>query len=483
MEVKVKLNCDKYRYHVFQIINLFYEFSNIVFVEKNNWDFNIEILSDKVIIKHHSEVYQGKFDSCLKEKENIRKIIFLYFSDKTCKKLPWGTLIGIRPSKIALELMEKGENYEGIIEYFRNHFCCERDKAELCVNVAERERSFVNKQSRNISLYVGMPFCPTRCLYCSFTSNHIGKLKSLVEPYLESLIYEIRQISNYIVKNGLNIECIYFGGGTPTSIDDEKFEKIVCEIYNNFIYGRKVKEFNVECGRPDSITLNKLNTMKKYGVHRISINPQTMNNNTLEFIGRNHTVEDVKEKFYMARKCGFTNINMDIIVGLPGEGINHIDKTCSEIEKLSPDSFTVHGMSVKRGSRLYENMINNTKYSAPDAKELNLMYERTARAAKTLNMEPYYLYRQKNMVGNMENVGYAANDNFGLYNIEMIEEKQTIIGCGADAVTKVVFLEENRLERHGNIKDIKEYINRTEEMVRKKITLLNTLYGDFPISD
>ncbi|APM40367.1 coproporphyrinogen III oxidase [Clostridium kluyveri] len=482
MEVKVKLNCEKHRYHIFQIINLFCEFSNIIFVEKDNWDFNIEILVDRVIIKHDNEIYEGKFESCLKEKENIRKIIFLYFSDRTCKKLPWGTLIGIRPSKIALELIEKGENYEGIVEYFRNHFCCERRKAELCINVAAKEKDLVNTCSRNISVYVGMPFCPTRCLYCSFTSNPIENFKDLVEPYIESLIYEIRQISSYIKKNKLNIECIYFGGGTPTSVDDEKFKKIICEIYNNFVHGHRIEEFNVECGRPDSITLNKLKTMKKYGVNRISINPQTMNDSTLKFIGRNHRVEDIKEKFHMARECGFNNINMDIIVGLPGEGIEHIDKTCIEIEKLSPDSLTVHGMSVKRGSKLYENMINNTKYLAPDAVELNLMYERTARAAETLNMEPYYLYRQKNMVGNMENIGYAAGHNFGLYNIEMIEERQTIIGCGADAVTKVVFLEENRLERHGNIKDVKEYVNRTEEMVRKKIMLLNTLYGNFPIS-
>lgn len=482
MEVKVKLNCERHRYHIFQIINLFYEFSNIIFVEKDNWDFNIEILIDRVIIKHDNEIYEGKFESGLKEKENIRKIIFLYFSDRTCKKLPWGTLIGIRPSKIALELIEKGENYESIVEYFRNHFCCERRKAELCINVAAKEKDLVNTHIRNISVYVGMPFCPTRCLYCSFTSNPIENFKDLVEPYIESLIYEIRQISSYIKKNELNIECIYFGGGTPTSVDDEKFKKIICEIYNNFAYGYRIKEFNVECGRPDSITLNKLKTMKKYGVNRISINPQTMNDSTLEFIGRNHRVEDIKEKFYMARKCGFNNINMDIIVGLPGEGIEHINKTCIEIEKLSPDSLTVHGMSVKRASRLYENMINDTKYLTPDAVELNLMYERTAGAAEALNMEPYYLYRQKNMVGNMENIGYAANHNFGLYNIEMIEERQTIIGCGADAVTKVVFLEENRLERHGNIKDVKEYVNRTEEMVRKKIMLLNTLYGNFPIS-
>ncbi|MFL0194382.1 coproporphyrinogen III oxidase [Clostridium sp. WILCCON 0269] len=479
MEIKVKLNSKNRRYQVFQIINLFYEFSSIIFVDDDNWDFNIEILKNKIIIKHSSDICEMGFENHLSDMDNIRKVILLYFKSRIHKNLPWGTLIGIRPSKIALELIKKGKSYGDIVEYFGDHFCCESRKAELCVNIAMKEKSLVNTDNKNISVYIGMPFCPTKCLYCSFTSNPIKSSKDLVDPYLESLTYEMRQISQYIKRNNLNIECVYFGGGTPTSIDDEKFEKIMYETYNSFVHEYKVKEFNVECGRPDSITLNKLDTMKKYGVNRISINPQSMNDDTLKFMGRKHSVEDIKKKFYMARQWGFDNINMDIIVGLPGEGIKEINKTCSEIEKLSPDSLTVHGMSIKRASKLYENIVNNIKYSISDNQELNLMYERTEAAAGNLNMEPYYLYRQKNMVGNMENVGYARENNFGLYNIEMIEEKQTIIGCGADAVTKVIFLNENRLERHANIKGVKEYINRIDEMINKKILLLNTLYSNF----
>lgn len=475
--MKVKLNYHKYRYSVFQIINLFYEFANIIFVEGDNWDINIEISINKIKIISDNGTYEYEFENHLAEKENIRKAIFLHFSNITHKKFPWGTLVGIRPTKIALSLIKKGKSYNDIIEYFYNNFCCERSKAELCVNVAMKEKKLVNSNSKNISLYIDMPFCPTRCLYCSFTSNPIESFRNLVGPYLESLTYEMREVSRYIKKNKLSIECIYFGGGTPTSVDDEKFKKIIYDIYTSFLCDYKVKEFNVECGRPDSINLNKLEIMKKYGVNRISINPQTMNDSTLKFIGRNHTVENIKEKFYMARNCGFNNINMDIIVGLPGEQLKHIDKTCSEILKLSPDSLTVHGMSVKRGSKFHENIERNTKYLISDRMELNSMYERTAQAAKDLNMEPYYLYRQKNMVGNMENVGYALDNKLGIYNIEMIEERQTIIGCGADAVTKVIFLDENRLERRANVKDIREYINRTEEMVEKKIALLDTLYG------
>ena len=201
-----------------------------------------------------------------------------------------------------------------------------------------------------------MPFCPTTCLYCSFASNPIAgrNTSKMVEPYLEKLNEEIDIIKEFIDKKGLNVECVYFGGGTPTSINENQFENLIKKVHESFISGRKVKEFNVECGRPDSITEGKLKTMKKYNVSRISINPQTMNEDTLKLIGRHHTVEDIIEKFNMARKIGFDNINMDIIVGLPNETLNHIENTCTEILKLKPDSLTVHGMSIKRGSKLYE---------------------------------------------------------------------------------------------------------------------------------
>ncbi|OAA91851.1 Oxygen-independent coproporphyrinogen-III oxidase 2 [Clostridium ljungdahlii] len=476
MEIKVKLNSKEYRYHIFQMINLFYDFADINFVEDESWNFNIELLQNEVIIDDKNDICKMQFESGLSERENIKKAAFLYFTNKTGKTLPWGTLVGIRPSKITLKFIKDGKSRDEIIKYFDKHFCCNKSKAELCIDVANSEKNLVNSNSRNISVYVGMPFCPTKCLYCSFASNPIKGCKDLVEPYLKSLTYEIEKMSEYIKQHELNIECIYFGGGTPTSIDNEKFEKLMHQIYNSFVRDYKIKEFDVECGRPDSITSNKLETMKRYGVNRMSINPQTMNDSTLKFIGRNHSVNEVREKFHMARKYGFDNINMDLIVGLPGEGIEEVNKTCDEIEKLGPDNLTVHGMSVKRASRLYENIVNNISYSIAGHEELNLMYERTALLAKSMKMKPYYMYRQKNMVGNMENIGYTSGKHRGLYNVEMIEERQTIIACGADAVTKVMFLDENRFERQANIKDVGEYVRRIDEMVKKKIDLLNTLY-------
>jgi len=474
--IKVKLNNDEFTYDVYQMINLFFSFPDIKFVEEN-YDFNIEVKENLVEIQSESESFEYLINKSYKLKEEVKKAVFLYFSKRTTLKLPWGTLIGIRPSKKALELLQRGISEDAIIGEFKDKHVTREDKAQLCIDVAKFERNIVNKNKDNISIYIGMPFCPTRCLYCSFTSNPIGSCKNIVEPYLEALSHEIKRISNYVVEKKLNIECVYFGGGTPTAVDDEQFEVIMKCIYEGFIKYNNVKEFTVECGRPDSITFQKLSTMKKYGVHRISINPQTMNEDTLKLIGRNHSVESVSEKFAMARELGFDNINMDLIVGLPGEKISHTIRTCDKIFELKPDSITIHGMSIKRASKLHESMLNNYKFEIPGQEELNQMYELTVELSKKLHMKPYYMYRQKNMVGSMENVGYARSCKEGIYNIQMIEEKQTIIALGADAVSKVVFLEENRHERFANVKDVREYIKRVDEMIEKKIALLETLYS------
>lgn len=475
MSIKIKLNEMKQRYDVYQMVNIFFSFSDIDFVEEN-WDYNIELGEGQIVIWDKESSREFKLNKKLTYKEDIKKSIFQYFTEKTGKLMPWGTLVGIRPSKIALSLINDGKESDYIIDHFKEHFNTRSDKTELCINVAKVEEEFVNRDKNTISVYIGMPFCPTRCLYCSFTSNPIESCKSIVDPYLKSLYFEIDKTAEYIKENNLNIQCVYFGGGTPTAVNDTQFEDTLRHIYNSFIEGNTVKEFTVECGRPDSITLSKLENMKKYKVDRISINPQTMNNDTLKLIGRRHSVEDVVDKFNMARQYGFEHINMDIIVGLPGEGLTQVKKTCEEIYKLHPESVTVHGMSVKRASKLYENIVNKIEFATPEQDELNLMYEETVNLTRNLNMNPYYMYRQKNMVGNMENIGYTIKGNVGLYNIQIIEERQTIIACGADASTKVVFLDENRIERHGNVKDVREYIGRVEEMVQKKLNLLDTLY-------
>ncbi len=472
MEVIIKLNNLKYRYDVYQMFNIYYPLDEIKFEDKGDYIINID--DDKVSFSY-KEFYK---EALLGEniKEDIKKLIFSSLKEITGDYYPWGILVGIRPSKIALKYLEEGKSEDEIIELFRNKHLASEEKARLCIEVAKKEKKLVNKDEKNIAIYIGMAFCPTRCFYCSFTANPIGGNKKLVNPYLEALTYEIREMKKYVDERGLKIESVYFGGGTPTAVNNDEFEEIMKEIYNAFVENRDLIEFTVECGRPDSITLEKLQTMKKYNTTRISINPQTMNDNTLKMIGRGHSSEDVIEKFKLARELGFNDINMDMIIGLPGEGIKEAEYTAKEILKLKPDSLTVHGLSLKRASILYENFILKKGIQIKKQEELSSMYEMSRILAKDLDIKPYYMYRQKNMVGNMENLGYSKEGKECLYNIQMIEDKQTIIALGADAVSKVVFLEEDRIERFGNVKDIREYTNRIKEMVEEKRKLLDTLY-------
>lgn len=474
MNITVNLNDMSFRYDVFQIFNIYFPSRDIKFTPEG--EYNIDVLDSEVLCRKGEDFRRSfSYDKRLKKKENIKVGIFLFLKETTGREYPWGTLTGIRPSKTALELMETCSEDE-IVEYFRLHNLASEEKARLCIEVAKNEKRYVTKDDNLISIYVGMPFCPTKCLYCSFTSTPVGKKPELVDEYIKALFYEMDKVSSYIREKGLKIQCVYFGGGTPTAVNDIQFEDVMKRIYNDFIKGFHVEEFTVECGRPDSITAAKLRSMKNHGVDRISINPQTMNDETLKLLGRSHSSEDAKEKFLLAREMGFDNINMDIIVGLPHEDESHIKNTCGKILELKPDNLTVHGLSVKRGSRLYEKIIDTGGYAGTEQDELIRMFSHTRKLAEDLGMKPYYMYRQKNMAGNMENVGYSVPGKSGIYNIQMIEEQQTIIACGADGITKVVFREENRIERAPNLKDIKEYISRIDETLKKKFELLNTLY-------
>ena len=443
--MNIKLNDFKYRYDVYQMFNIYFPLDELKFSESEG-DYSIIIKDNKVTFE-----YKDIKDEALENKEEyfketIKKLIFKNLQKITKDVYPWGTLVGIRPSKIALKGLREGLSEEEIKKVFYDKHYALEEKAQLCIDVAKSEDKFVNKDPKNISIYI------------------------------KALSYEIKEMSKYVKEKNLKIETIYFGGGTPTSINNEEFENLMNLIYNSFIKENSPREFTVECGRPDSITLEKLKTMKRYNVTRISINPQTMNDKTLKLIGRNHTSKDVIEKFKMAKDLGFQDINMDMIIGLPGEGLEEAKHTAKEILKLSPDSLTVHGLSLKRGSIMYENFILKKGLGLKSQEEIMKMYEESRELAKALDIKPYYMYRQKNMVGNMENLGYAKQGKECLYNIEMIEDKQTIIALGADAVTKVVFLEENRLERFANVKDLKGYTERIQEMVEGKIKLLNTLY-------
>lgn len=407
----------------------------------------------------------------LEAKTAIKRELYGMLSARTDKKLPWGTLTGIRPTKIAMTRLDEGWTEDEIKSFMERTYLTNRDKIDLSVEIAKRERELLSKidYENGYSLYVGIPFCPTTCLYCSFTSYPIGAWEGKIHLYLDALFKELEYVAERM--KGRTLDTVYFGGGTPTSLKAEELDVLLTKIEQTFDLSA-VKEFTVEAGRPDSITEDKLRTLRAHGITRISINPQTMKQATLDLIGRRHTVEMVKEKFLLARKLGFDNINMDLIIGLPEEDISDVRATMEEIKALGPDSITVHSLAIKRAARL--NMFKE-KYADLKIQNTQEMIDLTASYARSMGLVPYYLYRQKNMAGNFENVGYAAPDKACIYNILIMEEKQTIAACGAGTTTKVVFPAENRLERAENVKDVGQYIDRIDEMIERKEKILEKL--------
>ena len=402
-------------------------------------------------------------------KNVIKKLFYQMLVGRTGHELPWGSLTGIRPTKIALSRLEDGWKEDDIRRFMKETYMTSDEKINLSVEIAAREKRLMEpiNYDSGYSLYVGIPFCPTTCLYCSFTSYPISKWKGRTGLYLEALFKELEYTAEKM--KGRPLDTIYFGGGTPTSLPAEDIDAILCKLEQLFDT-KNVLEFTVEAGRPDSITEEKLKVLASHGISRISINPQTMNQKTLDLIGRRHTVENVKEKFHMARALGFDNINMDLIMGLPGEDLDDVKHTLEEIEALKPDSLTVHSLAIKRAARL-----NMFKEEYADLKISNTpeMIALSEACARRMGMEPYYLDRQKNMAGNFENVGYSLPGKACLYNILIMEELATIVACGAGTTTKVVFPSENRRERCENVKEVEQYISRIDEMIGRKEKILN----------
>ncbi len=380
-------------------------------------------------------------------------------------QMPWGILTGIRPVKIAMKLLKSGMSEEAVVAYFKSEYEATEAKARLAVDIAKTEKPIIDGMKENgISLYIGIPFCPTRCLYCSFVTNSIFRSKSLIPDYLDCLDREIERTAQIVKDNNQIIESVYIGGGTPTTLEASQLDRLIGKLYSSFDLS-KIKEFTVEAGRPDTINEEKLRVLKNQNVDRISINPQTMNEETLKIIGRNHTPRQIVEAYEMARKCGIGIINMDIIAGLPGENLEMFQKTVKEVEKLNPENTTVHTMSIKRSSRLKELLDN---YSLTDGEEVAKMVDYARETLKANKKHPYYLYRQKNMLGNLENIGYCTKGTESLYNIFIMEEVQTIVALGCGGVTKTVDRATDKIERIFNVKEPKDYIERIDEMLKRK---------------
>lgn len=393
----------------------------------------------------------------------VRSAVYHMLKEKTGQHLPWGMLTGIRPAKTINTYMDMGLTKDESIKKMIETYEMSPEKAELAATVATAERSILEKADKNgISLYIGIPFCPTRCLYCSFTSYPIDIYKTKVDGYVEALIKELKFLGEKA--QGKRLDSIYIGGGTPTSLTAEQLDKIMAAVSETFDLSN-ILEYTVEAGRPDTITAEKLKVIKKNGASRISVNPQTMNDETLKLIGRRHTVDDIKRVFYEARSVGHDNINMDLILGLPGEGEDEVKNTMEEIKKLSPESLTVHTLAVKRASRLKETLGD---YDLAKAMLMENILGLSAKGAAEMGLAPYYMYRQKNMLGSFENVGYAKKGFESIYNVVIMEETQSIYAAGAGASTKLYDPETDRIERIFNVKNVDEYIGRIDEMIDRK---------------
>lgn len=457
---------DKYSYDIHSLYKAFYPEEEIRVLPGNKGDFpeKEKDISDKDEIS---------FIDVEKTKNELKKSIYEDLSNKTGKKLPWGNLTGIRPTRIVMNLMEEGKSDEEIVEYMKNVYCVSGEKIALSLSIAHREKEILKNidYKNGYSLYIGIPFCPTTCLYCSFTSYPIGAFSGIVDDYLGCIEKEI----DYVAENfkGKTLDTIYIGGGTPTTLEPHQIRRLLGYVKEK-LDTSKVKELTVESGRPDSITRDKLIAMKEMGVTRISVNPQTMKDETLRLIGRRHNVAQLIDAFKMAREEGFDNINMDIILGLPGEDAKDVAYTMSEIEKLSPDDLTVHSLAIKRGSKLAEiihekamrgEISENVLDSINNTEE---MMKIASDGALKMGLSPYYLYRQKNISGNFENTGYARDGKAGIYNILINEEVQSIVALGAGTVTKRVYGYGGRIERCDNVKDVKLYMDQIDEMIDRK---------------
>ncbi len=465
-----------HRYETEKLIRIFLPFEKIEFTE------NEDITEFCIVTKiednlARAELYfAGNIYKNTQKIENINNIfskdaeLFLALAVYNCFTAAtgyfpdWGILTGIRPAKLFSRLKkERGEEFTK--NYFSDYLMVKPKKLSLCTEALKGEGNITALSEPNsYSLYISIPFCPTRCSYCSFVSHSVEKAQKLIPEYVEHLCRELVITSEIAKRNNLKLETIYIGGGTPTTLEADELEKIMLTVKENFSFDN-LREYTVEAGRPDTVTKEKLEVIKKYGASRISINPQTMNDEVLKEIGRKHTSKQTVDAFNLARECGFNNINTDLIAGLPTDTFDSFKDTLHKVLLLNPESVTVHSLSMKRSSTL-------TKIGEiPEIEMGKTASQMVDYAYKTLcenQIKPYYMYRQSKTVGNLENVGYAKAGFECLYNVFIMDETHTILSCGASAVTKLRQPNGDSIERIFNYKYPYEYINQFDEILNRK---------------
>jgi len=400
------------------------------------------------------------------------KYIFLktylqFLTEKTGKHLPWGLLNSMRPNKLVHSRKKRGATDEVIIKELQNTYLVQDAKMNLLLNIANHQLKIIPdlyNLEQEVSIYIGIPFCPTRCAYCTFAAYDYEPNKKWIDHFLSALHNEIWMIGRYLIANKIKVNTIYIGGGTPTILSATALRSLLISLVDANRFPQSFREITVEAGRPDTLTSEKLQVLKDFCVDRISINPQSFNQTTLSKIGRHHTITDILEKFTMAKDIGIKNVNMDLIVGLPNEGKEELAHSLAQIKDLQPESLTVHMLAYKRKSA-----ISNERqlYTVVPDDVLTDMAEMTYEFTGNEGYIPYYLYRQKNIAGNMENIGYAKAGHESIYNILMMEEAQNVIGLGAGASSKFLIGESVH-----NPKDLRTYIENYETYAKRKLALL-----------
>ncbi|MBW5445050.1 coproporphyrinogen III oxidase [Cohnella sp. CFH 77786] len=478
------------------IVPLFYENPEVTFGTESKPDADIEIelsheekdgeafawakLRTAGVDRHTSE-RSGRFERNASPEER-RKAVRLAASRALVDVLtresglvqPWGILTGVRPTKLLHDGLRRGQPREEVRRTLREEYLVTDEKIALMERIVDRQLSSLPDLydlREEVSVYIGIPFCPTKCAYCTFPAYDINGRQGSVNGFLHGLHEEIRVIGGWLRDHGVRITTVYFGGGTPTSITAEEMDRLYAEMHASFPDVDRIRELTVEAGRPDTITPEKLDVLKKWNIHRISINPQSYIQQTLDVIGRHHTVQETIDKFRLARSSGMNNINMDLIIGLPGEGPEHFAFTLAETEKLMPESLTVHTLSFKRASEMTQHR-GEEKFRVATREEIGRMMEDATRWTEEHGYGPYYLYRQKNILGNLENVGYALPGMDSLYNILIIEEMQSIVGLGCGATSKWVDARTGEISRLANPKEPKAYIDTYRKYIDLKLAEL-----------
>jgi len=415
------------------------------------------------IIAFNGTNYQNEFDlpsfcDDIEYKRLLKRYAKLCMYD-TCVKvfgihMPWGALTGIRPTKLAWELLQKGEDFKSV---FFGLFDVSAKKIALVDQILNLQKIHRNTDDKDVDIYVGIPFCASRCSYCSFTGGEISKMQGFVRPYVDALTREIKATLQFAKEGNYKIKNVYFGGGTPTALLLTDLEKLIA-LFDDI----NVKEFTVEAGRPDTITKDTFKVLKNHGVDRISINPQTFSQRILDLVGRKHTVAEIFERYDWAKAHDFV-VNMDFIAGLPTQSYEEFCNDVSTVLKLSPDNVTIHTLALKKGTLIKESA-TSVLADGGVTKMVDFSYSELTK----FGYLPYYMYRQKYMADNLENIGYCKTGKECVYNIDMMEETTNILACGSNSISKRIFAKENRLERVAAQKDLPTYINAIEEIIEKK---------------